>query len=580
MKKLFTRVIILIILGVLLIALPVEIIGLVRNQKTFENEAEEKMAYAIKSAGNDIDIVFNSMESLVNMMQAMVSVRFSDENYINDYDEFLKIKSQIGEIIKQTLKNTDHISGLYVTFSPSLHSGMEEVWFAYRNNNVEMIDARLYAPSWLVEGNPRVDYYYDAIKNGSYWGGLDYESSLDEYMISHTKSVYDTNGNLIGIVGSDMLISEVNSILNSIKIYDDSQIILFDSDMNYCASSDNIKNPKKFYSPLLSKISNTNSGNDMPIWYTSYDGKKHIASYTTLNNGWILAATQPVATVMTPATETRTTLIITMLLTIVIIIVIVTVFIKRFYGPVIKTAEQNEIILINQSRQAKLGEMVGNISHQCKQPLNCMNIDISNMKDDYYANELTPERFDEYENKMRENVSMMSSTITDLADFLKPDRKKDKFFIRESIDKALSIMKENLVINEISIVNEVDPDIFVINYRNEFTQCIFNLLENARDEAVASAIQPKTIRIYSETTTKNGHETALINIFNSGRNIPEENAEKIFLPYYSTKEATGGTGIGLYLVKQIIESHFDGRIYFTNSKNGVTFTIEIRKETA
>ena len=283
---------------------------------------------------------------------------------------------------------------------------------------------------------------------------------------------------------------------------------------------------------------------------------------------------------MTPATETRTTLIITMLLTIVIIIVIVTVFIKRFYGPVIKTAEQNEIILINQSRQAKLGEMVGNISHQCKQPLNCMNIDISNMKDDYYANELTPERFDEYENKMRENVSMMSSTITDLADFLKPDRKKDKFFIRESIDKALSIMKENLVINEISIVNEVDPDIFVINYRNEFTQCIFNLLENARDEAVASAIQPKTIRIYSETTTKNGHETALINIFNSGRNIPEENAEKIFLPYYSTKEATGGTGIGLYLVKQIIESHFDGRIYFTNSKNGVTFTIEIRKETA
>lgn len=164
MKKLFTRVIILIILGVLLIALPVEIIGLVRNQKTFENEAEEKMAYAIKSAGNDIDIVFNSMESLVNMMQAMVSVRFSDENYINDYDEFLKIKSQIGEIIKQTLKNTDHISGLYVTFSPSLHSGMEEVWFAYRNNNVEMIDARLYAPSWLVEGNPRVDYYYDAIK--------------------------------------------------------------------------------------------------------------------------------------------------------------------------------------------------------------------------------------------------------------------------------------------------------------------------------------------------------------------------------------------------------------------------------
>ena len=202
MKKIFKRVVILIILGALLIALPIEIIGLIRNQNAFEKEAKDKIEYATKSAGTDLDVVINSMSSLVNMMQSIVQVTFSHENYIDDYDTFLRLKHQAGDILKQSLSNTEHLSGLYVTFSPQLHSSMEEVWYAYKDGRVVPIDARMYAPSWLVEGNPRVNYYFDAIKNGDYWGAPDYESSLDEYMLTHTKSVYDSDGNLIGIVGS------------------------------------------------------------------------------------------------------------------------------------------------------------------------------------------------------------------------------------------------------------------------------------------------------------------------------------------------------------------------------------------
>lgn len=581
MKKKFKRLIVLITLAALIVALPVEIIGLARNQKAFKTEAEDKMEYAIKSAGNDLDLVFNSMESLVTMMQAMVQVTFSGKNYIHDYSIFTELKTQSGDIICRSLENTDHLSGLYVTFSPSLHSGEEEIWYAYKNGKVSYIDARLYAPSWLVEGNPRVDYYYDAVETGSYWDGLYYESSLDEYMISHTKSVHDTTGNLIGIVGSDMLISEVNSILKSIKIYDDSQIVLFDYDMDFCASSESIKNPEAFYKPLSSEISahnpGKNSDKNTPFWYMSSDGTRHIAAYTTLQNGWILAATQPSETVMTSAINTRRSLIITMLLTIIIIIMAAVVLIKRFYDPVIKRAEQNEIMLINQSRQAKLGEMVGNISHQCKQPLNCMSIDISNMKDDYLAGELTPQLFSQYERNMRDNVALMSATITDFADFLKPDRKKEQFSLKGSVDRALSIMKESIVINEISISNMVSPDIFITNYKNEFVQCVFNILANARDEAAASDIRPRSIRIFSQVNRKDDNPVISLNIFNSGANIPDDIMHKIFLPYYSTKENTGGTGMGLYLAKQIIESHFNGRIYCTNNERGVTFTIEIRE---
>lgn len=576
MKKIFTRVVTLIILGALLIALPIEIIGLVRNQKVFEIQARDKIEYATKSAGTDLDVVFNSMASLVNMLQSIVRVTFTDENYIHDYDTFRNLRNQAGDIIKQSLVNTEHLSGLYVTFSPDLHSGMEEVWYAYKDRKVIPVDARMYAPSWLIEGNARVNYYFDAIRNGDYWGAPDYESSLDEYMVTHTKSVYDADESLIGIVGSDMLMSEVDDILKAIKIYSDSQIVLFNSNLSFCASSDDMEDPTGFYAPLVAEISALKSDHG-PIWYTSGDGKKHIAAYTTLNNGWILATTQTVATVMTPAAETRATLTITMLMTIVIIIVIVVLLIKRFYDPVIKSAQQNEILLINQSRQAKLGEMIGNISHQCKQPLNNINIDISNMKDDYYADELTRERFHEYENKMRETVALMSSTITDFAEFLKPDREKETFSVKDSVDKALSIMKEKLVINEINIINKVGSDVTLTNYRNEFIQCIFNLLENARDAAISSEIKPRVIEIFSDIEPASEGEITILHIYNSGETIPKENFDQLFLPYFSTKEKTGGTGIGLYLAKQIIESHFNGQIYVKNKAAGVTFTIEIKE---
>lgn len=576
MKKRLMRVMALIILGALLVALPIEIAGLVRNQRAFETEAEDKIEYAIKSAANDLNVIFSNMENLINMLRSAVQVTFSEEDYIHDAAVFRRLKKRIGDIIKRTLEDTEHLSGLYVTFSPALHSGMEEVWYAYKEGKVQLIDARLFAPSWLVKGNPRVNYYYDAIKEGSYWGALDYESSLDEYMTTHTKSVYDDQGNLIGIVGSDMLMSEVDETLSSIKLYSDSQVALFDAEMNYYASSEAMEDPVEDYDPLISAFSAAD-WDGAPIWYKTGDGEKHIAVYTTLNNGWILAATQTAATVMTSATETRRTLIATTLLTILSIIIIVMVLIKRFYGPVVKSAEQNEILLIHQSRQAKLGEMIGNIAHQCKQPLNNISIDISNMKDDYRAGELTLEGFQEYEDKMRENVLVMSSTITDFAAFLKPDRKKELFSIRDSVEKALSILRKNLVLHEIIVTNQVDETLFLTNYRNEFIQCVFNIIENARDGAMASEDRPRVIDIRSERQDENQYIVTFLHIFNSGEAIPKEHLDKIFLPYYSTKEEKGGTGIGLYLAKQIIEDHFHGKITCANQETGVRFTIKLRE---
>ena len=574
MKRIFKKVIVLLILGAFFVALPLEITGLIRNEKAFKSEAEEKIEYTIKSSAVELNTVFNSMESLVNMLQALVSTTFTYDIYSSNYNKFQELKKQSSIIIKQTLKKTPYISGMHITFNPELHFGREEIYYAYKNGRVSFINSAKLAKKWIEKGDPASDYYFKAIKYGKYWCGLDYESSIDAYLASYTKSVYDINGTLIGIVGSDIRSDEIVKIIKAMRIYDDSQIILYGKDLTLYAHNIPAKNTEKYFSALSSQISLNNKENDC-IWYKAYDGKKHIAAYTTLNNGWILVATQPETTVMTSAADTRKTLLITMLLTIVVIIGFTAVLIRRYYGPVVESAEQNEIIIINQSRQAKLGEMIGNIAHQCKQPLNSINIDIANMKDDYYASELSPENFDRYTEKMKDNITIMSDTITDFADFLKPDRKKETFLINDVIEKVLSMMAESLKINKIKVEFNADRKISVTNYRNELTQCIFNILENARD--AASASPPDARQISIELSEDFAEKMIHINIFNTGSVISEEAGRHIFTPYFSTKEAKGGTGLGLYLTKQIIENHFNGRVYYTNNDEGVTFTIEFKE---
>ena len=100
----------------------------------------------------------------------------------------------------------------------------------------------------------------------------------------------------------------------------------------------------------------------------------------------------------------------------------------------------------------------------------------------------------------------MANTITDFADFLKPDRNKENFSIRDSVNTALSIMKESLVINEIIIINSVDANLTITNYRNVFIQCVFNILENARDAVISSGEKPGRIVISADEKNKGGQQ--------------------------------------------------------------------------
>ncbi len=581
MKKLFNKTVIMIIIGIFAIALPVEILAIIHNQKIVEEEAQSNLEYSVESSGAKLNMIFNSMDNLINMMQAIAYSKFSGEEYRNNYEQYLESKQECSEIMENTLENTDYLSGLYITFNPEIYKNRQEIWYMYdENGGIEFIDSspEEITPVWLPDDSDyEPDYYYDAVSDGDFWSGMDFDNTLGIYMLTHTRPAYDVNGELIGIVGADIYMDDIAELVESMQVDKNGSVALFSSEMELYASTTDDKKPNAYFEQLAQMITKDKRKEGAFI-YEGNKGVDYAAAYMTLDNGWIFASSQPVNGVVTEASDIRDALIVAIILTITLIMGFVFMMVRRYHREIATRAEQNEIIVINQARQAKLGEMIGNISHQCKQPLNSMSIDIQNMTDDFNYNELNSENFNYYTNKMKETIRGMSETIGDFAEFLKPDKKKTEFSLRNSIEKALAMLNESLRINKIDIVNDIDDTFMIKGYFNEFIQCIFNIIENARDAVIAGDSRKKYIKIWAERCCRGEKSIIKINIFNIGEQISEETGSKIFEAYFSTKGETRGTGLGLYLTKQIIEDHFNGEIYFLNTEKGVTFIIELPEE--
>lgn len=146
-----------------------------------------------------------------------------------------------------------------------------------------------------------------------------------------------------------------------------------------------------------------------------------------------------------------------------------------------------------------------------------------------------------------------------------------QFDVKDEICSMLELMQESMQIDMIDV--DISGDDFrITGHKNEFGQCIFNILDNAR--AAMQDNDTKQIKIVLNHITNNdGKETGSISIRNNGENIPEKLLEKIFDLYFTTNEETGGKGIGLYMTKSIIEKHFAGTIECRNEEDSVCFKI-------
>lgn len=226
-------------------------------------------------------------------------------------------------------------------------------------------------------------------------------------------------------------------------------------------------------------------------------------------------------------------------------------------------------MLISQGRQAAMGEMIGNIAHQWRQPLNTLSLLLTNIHYAHENDELTNEYMAECIATGNRLIQKMSSTINDFRDFFRPNKVKQPFSAKRQIRLAIEMVAESFVHCRIEITLEIDQDCTLFGFPNEYSQVLLNLLNNARD-AITGAKQEQG-RIQVTLGVRQGQ--GVVSVQDNGGGIPEHVLDKIFEPYFSTKPM--GTGIGLYMSKMIIEHNMQGRIEARNIVGGSELSVSV-----
>ena len=237
---------------------------------------------------------------------------------------------------------------------------------------------------------------------------------------------------------------------------------------------------------------------------------------------------------------------------------------------ILKRTEQ-EKLLIQQSKLASMGEMIGNIAHQWRQPLGEMSAVLMNIQVRYEFGDFDGAFLVESIQQCNKINAYMSGTISDFQNFFKPSKEKEVFEISEACQRSITILQASLKYHGIEFSFDISEKMEVYGYPNEFAQALLNILSNAKDVLSEREISNPFIRLY----LKKGYKYILIVIEDNGGGISNEHMDRIFEPYFTTKYAKQGTGIGLYMTKMIIENNMGGIINVKNTNSGALFTIKL-----
>jgi len=218
-------------------------------------------------------------------------------------------------------------------------------------------------------------------------------------------------------------------------------------------------------------------------------------------------------------------------------------------------------LLFEQSKLAAMGEMIGNIAHQWRQPLSVISTSSTGMQMQKEYGMLDDEKFHEYCEIINDNVQYLSKTIDDFRNFIKADKEKKEFILHESIGSFLKLVDGSIKTHNITMVLDIDQSIVLFGYPNELVQCFMNFYNNSKDVLQAKPEEQRYIFI----TSKQKENKIYISFKDSGDGIPEDVLPKIFEPYFTTKHQSQGTGLGLHMVYNMIIDSMGGTIEVQNT---------------
>lgn len=226
-------------------------------------------------------------------------------------------------------------------------------------------------------------------------------------------------------------------------------------------------------------------------------------------------------------------------------------------------------LMIQQSRQAAMGEMIENIAHQWRQPLHQLSLIQQNIFFGYQLNSLTSEQMQKYQEQSDQLFVFMGDTIDDFRNFFQPDKMRESFHLHESIEKVQGIVKASLSRNKIKFDFTYKENDALVGYANEFSQVVLNIINNAKDVLLERKIKNPKI-VIKHAFQDNKHT---VTICDNAGGIDKSVIGSIFDPYFTTKFKSQGTGIGLYMSKMIIEKSMGGTLTVSNTGSGACFSI-------
>ena len=237
--------------------------------------------------------------------------------------------------------------------------------------------------------------------------------------------------------------------------------------------------------------------------------------------------------------------------------------VTHFIGYVTDITEQKQQqdLIFQQSKIASMGEMIGNIAHQWRQPLSIISSIATASKLERELGVLSDEQFDKHMEIINKNTQYLSETIDNFRQFIKADRELSDFNLSSTIKSFLSVIDSSIVKNNIKVLLDLDDSIILVNYQNDMIQAFINILNNSVEAFEQSVEKEK----YFFITTKKDNKRTIINLKDNAGGIKEELISRVFEPYTTSKNKSLGTGLGLNITYNFIVEGMKGEIFVENT---------------